>query len=137
MQKNKSQYSTERLLLTFDLRDANQKNVYEILRTAGYGKRTPLIVDAILRARTTPVEAAYNIDVETIVRKAAEQAASLAIGLLQERKNQCNGEQPSELHEEKDSDFEIGQTDTVPSTSEEFVSDDILRDAVKLSELFN
>lgn len=37
-----------RLPVSFDLNDPRQKAAYDILKNAGYGRRTPIIVDALL-----------------------------------------------------------------------------------------
>lgn len=39
-----------RLPVSFDLTDPKQKAAYDILKNAGYGKRTPTIVDALLNS---------------------------------------------------------------------------------------
>lgn len=44
-----------RLPVMFDLTDPRQKAAYEILKNAGYGKRTPIIVDALLDSLKTNV----------------------------------------------------------------------------------
>lgn len=44
-----------RLPVSFDLNDPRQKAAYDILKNAGYGKRTPIIVDALLSSlKDTP-----------------------------------------------------------------------------------
>lgn len=42
-----------RLPVMFDITDPRQKAAYEILKNAGYGKRTPIIVDALLDSLKT------------------------------------------------------------------------------------
>lgn len=42
-----------RLPVSFDMSDPRQKAAYDILKNAGYGKRTPIIVDALLDSLKT------------------------------------------------------------------------------------
>lgn len=42
-----------RLPVSFDMSDPRQKVAYDILKNAGYGKRTPIIVDALLDSLKT------------------------------------------------------------------------------------
>lgn len=67
-----------RLPVMFDLTDPRQKAAYEILKNAGYGKRTPIIVDALLDSLKTNVllsqakeSSASNVS-ETDIRRAVE-----------------------------------------------------------------
>jgi hypothetical protein len=64
----------------FDLTDPRQKAAYEILKNAGYGKRTPIIVDALLDSLKTNVllsqakeSSASNVS-ETDIRRAVEDS---------------------------------------------------------------
>lgn len=130
MQKKGKNQKAERLLLTFDLSDENQKAVYELLRNAGYGKRTPIIVNAILQAKTlrsNPV-----IEIEEIVQKAAERAAALAVSLMKdnEPKTEETVQNPdASEHEENHFVPETGDFDLIGTSD--------LADAVRLSEMFN
>lgn len=69
-----------RLPVMFDLTDPRQKAAYEILKNAGYGKRTPIIVDALLDSLKTNVllsqakeSSASNVS-ETDIRRAVEDS---------------------------------------------------------------
>lgn len=69
-----------RLPVMFDLTDPRQKAAYEILKNAGYGKRTPIIVDALLNSLKTNVllsqakeSSASNVS-ETDIRRAVEDS---------------------------------------------------------------
>lgn len=69
-----------RLPVMFDLTDPRQKAAYEILKNAGYGKRTPIIVDALLDSLKTNVllsqakeSSASNMS-ETDIRRAVEDS---------------------------------------------------------------
>ena len=69
-----------RLPVMFDLTDPRQKAAYEILKNAGYGKRTPIIVDALLDSLKTNVllsqakePSASNVS-ETDIRRAVEDS---------------------------------------------------------------
>lgn len=69
-----------RLPVMFDLTDPRQKAAYEILKNAGYGKRTPIIVDALLDSLKTNVllsqakeSRASNVS-ETDIRRAVEDS---------------------------------------------------------------
>lgn len=69
-----------RLPVMFDLADPRQKAAYEILKNAGYGKRTPIIVDALLDSLKTNVllsqakeSSASNVS-ETDIRRAVEDS---------------------------------------------------------------
>lgn len=69
-----------RLPVMFDLTDPRQKAAYEILKNAGYGKRTPIIVDALLDSLKTNVllsqakeSTASNVS-ETDIRRAVEDS---------------------------------------------------------------
>lgn len=42
-----------RLPVSFDMSDPRQKAAYDILKNSGYGKRTPIIVDALLDSLKT------------------------------------------------------------------------------------
>lgn len=69
-----------RLPVMFDLTEPRQKAAYEILKNAGYGKRTPIIVDALLDSLKTNVllsqakeSSASNVS-ETDIRRAVEDS---------------------------------------------------------------
>ena len=69
-----------RLPVMFDLTDPRPKAAYEILKNAGYGKRTPIIVDALLDSLKTNVllsqakeSSASNVS-ETDIRRAVEDS---------------------------------------------------------------
>ena len=74
-----------RLPLMFDVTDPRQKAAYDILKNAGYGKRTPIVVDALLDSLKTvaPMPAAMptqsgisvgltEMDVRRIVQETME-----------------------------------------------------------------
>lgn len=69
-----------RLPVMFDLTDPRQKAAYEILKNAGYGKRTPIIVDALLDSLKTNVllsqakESSTSNVSETDIRRAVEDS---------------------------------------------------------------
>ena len=133
MQKGKS-CRTERLLLTFDLNDENQKAVYEVLRTAGYGKRTPMVVSAMT------AQAGQNVPADTlenVAKKAAEMAASMIFDNF--RTLFSTGVDVNKSQSEEDSSGlsnEISSHDDL-EMEEDFIPDDILEDAVRLSALFD
>ena len=133
MQKGKS-CRTERLLLTFDLNDENQKAVYEVLRTAGYGKRTPMVVSAMT------AQAGQNVPADTlenVAKKAAEMAASMIFDNF--RTLFSTGVDVNKSQSEEDSSGlsnEIYSPDDL-EMEEDFIPDDILEDAVRLSALFD
>ena len=133
MQKGKS-FRTERLLLTFDLNDENQKAVYEVLRTAGYGKRTPMVVSAMT------AQAGQNVPADTlenVAKKAAEMAASMIFDNF--RTLFSTGVDVNKSQSEEDSSGlsnEISSPDDL-EMEEDFIPDDILEDAVRLSALFD
>ena len=133
MQKGKS-CPTERLLLTFDLNDENQKAVYEVLRTAGYGKRTPMVVSAMT------AQAGQNVPADTlenVAKKAAEMAASMIFDNF--RTLFSTGVDVNKSQSEEDSSGlsnEISSPDDL-EMEEDFIPDDILEDAVRLSALFD
>ena len=133
MQKGKS-CRTERLLLTFDLNDENQKAVYEVLRTAGYGKRTPMVVSAMT------AQAGQNVPADTlenVAKKAAETAASMIFDNF--RTLFSTGVDVNKSQSEEDSSGlsnEISSPDDL-EMEEDFIPDDILEDAVRLSALFD
>lgn len=132
MQKKSKTQKAERLLLTFDISDDNQKTVYELLRNAGYGKRTPIIVNAILQAKTLQSGSAIDLRLEEIAQKAAERAASLAVSLVKkESKTEDKAAQKTRLPEpeENQSILETGELDLIGTSD--------LADAVRLSEMFN
>lgn len=132
MQKKSKTQKAERLLLTFDLSDDNQKTVYELLRNAGYGKRTPIIVNAILQAKTLQSGSAIDLRLEEIAQKAAERAAYLAVSLVKkESKTEDKAAQKTRLPEpeENQSILETGELDLIGTSD--------LADAVRLSEMFN
>lgn len=139
MQKGKKTAQTERLLLTFDLNDEKQKSVYEVLRNAGYGKRTPIVVEA-MAAQTRNIAWDATDDVlESVARKAAEMATSMAFDNFRKMLNTEASEgnlkmslpeaSPSVSSDDGDDlDYSIGE-DTIPES--------ILKDAVRLSALFD
>lgn len=69
-----------RLPVMFDLTDPRQKAAYEILKNAGYGKRTPTIVDALLDSLKTNAllsqakESGISNVSETDIRRAVEDS---------------------------------------------------------------
>ena len=69
-----------RLPVMFDLADPRQKAAYEILKNAGYGKRTPIIVDALLDSLKTNAllsqakESGVSNVSETDIRRAIEDS---------------------------------------------------------------
>jgi hypothetical protein len=69
-----------RLPVMFDLTDPRQKAAYEILKNAGYGKRTPTIVDALLDSLKTNAllsqakESGVSNVSETDIRRAVEDS---------------------------------------------------------------
>lgn len=77
-----------RLPVSFDLTDPKQKAAYDILKNAGYGKRTPTIVDALLNSLQSVPE---SVSLEqrpssTELRNAIEEAVETAL-----RKYQLSG----------------------------------------------
>lgn len=77
-----------RLPVSFDLTDPKQKAAYDILKNAGYGKRTPTIVDALLNSLQSIPE---NVSLEqcpssTELRNVIEEAVETAL-----RKYQLSG----------------------------------------------
>lgn len=77
-----------RLPVSFDLTDPKQKAAYDILKNAGYGKRTPTIVDALLNSLQSVPE---SVSLEqrpssTELRNVIEEAVETAL-----RKYQLSG----------------------------------------------
>lgn len=77
-----------RLPVSFDLTDPKQKAAYDILKNAGYGKRTPTIVDALLNSLQSVPE---SVSLEqrpssTELRNVIEEAVGTAL-----RKYQLSG----------------------------------------------
>ena len=69
-----------RLPVMFDLTDPRQKAAYEILKNAGYGKRTPILVEALVDSVKTnglmsqaKESSASNVS-ETDIRRAVEDS---------------------------------------------------------------
>lgn len=69
-----------RLPVSFDMSDPRQKAAYDILKNAGYGKRTPIIVDALLDSLKTttkggaPVQNNGNELSEDTIRRVVEES---------------------------------------------------------------
>ena len=69
-----------RLPVSFDMSDPRQKAAYDILKNAGYGKRTPIIVDALLDSLkttekgVTPIQSNSNGLSEDTIRRVVEEA---------------------------------------------------------------
>lgn len=77
-----------RLPVSFDLTDPKQKAAYDILKNAGYGKRTPTIVDALLNSLQSVPES-VNLEQRpssTELRNVIEEAVEIAL-----RKYQLSG----------------------------------------------
>lgn len=77
-----------RLPVSFDMSDPRQKAAYDILKNAGYGKRTPTIVDALLNSLQSVPE---SVSLEqrpssTELRNVIEEAVETAL-----RKYQLSG----------------------------------------------
>lgn len=69
-----------RLPVYFNLTDPKQKAAYDILKNAGYGKRTPTIVDALLNSLQGAPESACSVqsvsaaELRNVVEEAVETA---------------------------------------------------------------
>lgn len=69
-----------RLPVSFDMSDPRQKAAYDILKNAGYGKRTPIIVDALLDSLkttakgVTPIQNNSNGLSEDTIRRVVEES---------------------------------------------------------------
>lgn len=69
-----------RLPVSFDMSDPRQKAAYDILKNAGYGKRTPIIVDALLDSLKTtakgdtPIQSNSNGLSEDTIRRVVEES---------------------------------------------------------------
>lgn len=69
-----------RLPVSFDMSDPRQKAAYDILKNAGYGKRTPIIVDALLDSLKTttkgdaPIQNNGNGLSEDTIRRVIEES---------------------------------------------------------------
>ena len=69
-----------RLPVSFDMSDPRQKAAYDILKNAGYGKRTPIIVDALLDSLKTttregaPIQSNGNELSEDTIRRVVEES---------------------------------------------------------------
>lgn len=139
MQKGKKTAQTERLLLTFDLNDEKQKSVYEVLRNAGYGKRTPIVVEA-MTAQTRNIAWDATDDVlESVARKAAEMATSMAFDNFRKMLNTeaSEGNLKMSLPEASPSVSSDDGDDLDYSIGEDAIPESILKDAVRLSALFD
>lgn len=77
-----------RLPVSFDLTDPKQKAAYDILKNAGYGKRTPTIVDALLNSLQSVPESVSleQCPSSTELRNVIEEAVETAL-----RKYQLSG----------------------------------------------
>lgn len=77
-----------RLPVSFDLTDPKQKAAYDILKNAGYGKRTPTIVDALLNSlQSVPESVSFEqCPSSTELRNVIEEAVETAL-----RKYQLSG----------------------------------------------
>lgn len=77
-----------RLPVSFDLTDPKQKAAYDILKNAGYGKRTPTIVDALLNSLQSVPESVSleQCPSSTELRNVIEEAVDTAL-----RKYQLSG----------------------------------------------
>lgn len=139
MQKGKKTAQTERLLLTFDLNDEKQKSVYEVLRNAGYGKRTPIVVEA-MTAQTRNIAWDATDDVlESVARKAAEMATSMAFDNFRKMLNTeaSEGNLKMSLPEASPSVSSDDGDDLDYSIGEDAIPESILKDAVRLSALLD
>lgn len=69
-----------RLPVSFDLTDPKQKAAYDILKNAGYGKRTPTIVDALLNSLQSVPESVSleqrpsSTELRNVIEEAVETA---------------------------------------------------------------
>lgn len=69
-----------RLPVSFDLTDPKQKAAYDILKNAGYGKRTPTIVDALLNSLQSVPESVSSeqslssMELRNVIEEAVETA---------------------------------------------------------------
>lgn len=69
-----------RLPVSFDLTDPKQKAAYDILKNAGYGKRTPTIVDALLNSlqsvpeRVSLEQRPSSTELRNVIEEAVETA---------------------------------------------------------------
>ena len=69
-----------RLPVSFDLTDPKQKAAYDILKNAGYGKRTPTIVDALLNSLQSVSESVSleqrpsSTELRNVIEEAVETA---------------------------------------------------------------
>lgn len=70
-----------RLPVSFDLTDPKQKAAYDILKNAGYGKRTPTIVDALLNSLQSVPESVSleQCPSSTELRNVIEEAVETAL----------------------------------------------------------
>ena len=139
MQKGKKTAQTERLLLTFDLNDEKQKRVYEVLLNAGYSKRTPIVVEA-MTAQTRNIAWDATDDVlESVARKAAEMATSMAFDNFRKMLNTeaSEGNLKMSLPEASPSVSSDDGDDLDYSIGEDAIPESILKDAVRLSALFD
>lgn len=79
-----------RLPVSFDLTDPKQKAAYDILKNAGYGKRTPTIVDALLNSLQSVPESVSleQCPSSTELRNVIEEAVETALRKYQPEQNE-------------------------------------------------
>lgn len=83
------QSAAKRLTLTFDTSDEAQRMVYDVLKSAGYGQRAPLVVKAMsLLMGCNPAQEDGRLEedvsdvIDRIVRKAATEAVMQCVPAL-------------------------------------------------------
>lgn len=106
-----------RLPVSFDLTDPKQKAAYDILKNAGYGKRTPTIVDALLnslqsvpesvsleqRPSSTELRNVIEEAVETALRKYQLSGSAIKVPESQVSKQDIVVKKPSRAHKSEPS----------------------------------
>lgn len=89
-----------RLPVSFDMSDPRQKAAYDILKNAGYGKRTPIIVDALLDSLKatakvdTPIQNNSNGFSEDAIRRVVEESMEAVLTKHNLRQDEMASHEP-------------------------------------------